>query len=435
MPLDLSGVILRAKGSPVAKPKKAVQRYVRKLALPGSALLDRLCRASGQLYSATLVKYWRILRKTGNGKNGRKPVFLSQYGMEKLFPNDPDRVLHSHSCDAVVGNFYAAIKSANERKKKGCKDAKYPRKRKHFFKVTWKSTGIRLRGGNLVLSTGKGLEDLIIPWSHALPMVVEIGWKKTGGYELRAVYEVQPAAALGEGVAGVDLGELRIATVFDGQNATLYSGRLLKSKSRYRAKVIAKLDAKIARTKKGTAHTKPSRRRQKLIKGKRRLVARLENQVSDILHKQTAHLVSTLHHSGVQTVVIGDIRDIRDAIKYGRKANQRLHGWSFGRFRQMVTYKAAQLGMRTVIVDEAYTSQTCPPCTNRYKPSGRSYRCKACGFVSDRDVVGSMNIRAKYLETFGSPVVGVMGPPVQGVRYAHGLSRHLKVHPSRIPRL
>ena len=136
MPTSRSGVVLRPQGCPVSKSKKAVQRYVRKLALPGSEFLDRLCRASGQLYCATLVKYWRILRQTGNGKNGRRPVFLSQYGMEKLFPNDPDRVLHSHSCDAVVGTFYAAIKSANERKKKGSKEAKYPRKRKHFFKVT-----------------------------------------------------------------------------------------------------------------------------------------------------------------------------------------------------------------------------------------------------------------------------------------------------------
>lgn len=435
MPTSRSGVLLHAKGPLVAKPKKVVQRHVRKLALPTNALLDRLCRAAGQLYSATLVRYWRILRKTGNGKNGRKPVFLSQFGMEKLFPNDPDRVLHSHSCDAVVGNFYAAIKSANERKKKGCKDAKYPRKRKHFFKVTWKASGIRLRDGNLILSTGKGMENLVIPWSHALPTMVEIGWKKTGGYELRAVYEVQPQAALGARVAGVDLGELRIASVFDGEKATLYSGRLLKSKSRHRAKVIAKLDAKIARTQKGNGHVKSSRRRRALIKAKRRVVARLEHQVSDILHKQTAHLVSTLHVAGVQTVVIGDIRDIRDSIKYGRKANQRLHGWSFGRFRQMITYKAVQLGMQTVIVDEAYTSQTCPPCAHRYKPTGRSYQCKACGFVSDRDVVGSMNIRAKYLETSQSPVVGVMGPPVQGVRYAPTLSRHLKVHSSRIPRL
>lgn len=102
------------------KVKRDVQRYVRKVALPKSDLLDRLSRASGLLYTQALVTYWRILRKTGTGKNERKPVFLSQHGMEKLFPSDPERLLHSHTCDAIVGNFYASVKSANERKKKGC---------------------------------------------------------------------------------------------------------------------------------------------------------------------------------------------------------------------------------------------------------------------------------------------------------------------------
>lgn len=386
---------------------------VRKLDLPASPLLDHLARAAGELYSRTVVAYWRILRKTGTGKNGRKPVFLSQYGMERICIS-PD--LHAHTSDAVVGNFYASIKSANARKKKGSKEAKYPRRRKRFFKITWKSAGIRLKKGQLILSNGKRNEPLVIPWAFDLPRQVEIGWKKTGGYELRATYVgVSPRPALGDGVAAVDQGELRTATVYDGEQTTLYSGRLIRSKSRYRAKTIARLDANISKTKRG------SQRRKKLVRAKRRTVGKLDRQIQDILHKQTQHLVSTLHQRGVQTVVIGDIRDIRSSIKYGAKTNQKLHGWSFGRFRQMVTYKGARLGMQTVLMDEAYTSQTCPGCGERHKPRGRTYRC-GCGFVCDRDGVGAMNIRAKYLGHFGAPVVGVMAPPLLGVRFRPHLS-------------
>lgn len=386
---------------------------MRKLDLPASPLLDHLARAAGELYSRTVVAYWRILRKTGTGKNGRKPVFLSQYGMERICIS-PD--LHAHTSDAVVGNFYASIKSANARKKKGSKEAKYPRRRKRFFKITWKSAGIRLKKGQLILSNGKRNEPLVIPWAFDLPRQVEIGWKKTGGYELRATYvDVSPRPALGDGVAAVDQGELRTATVYDGEQTTLYSGRLIRSKSRYRAKNIARLDANISKTKRG------SQRRKKLVRAKRRTVGKLDRQIQDILHKQTQHLVSTLHQRGVQTVVIGDIRDIRSSIKYGAKTNQKLHGWSFGRFRQMVTYKGARLGMQTVLIDEAYTSQTCPGCGERHKPRGRTYRC-GCGFVCDRDGVGAMNIRAKYLGHFGAPVVGVMAPPLLGVRFRPHLS-------------
>lgn len=138
---------------------------MRKLNLPASPLLDHLARAAGELYSRTVVAYWRILRKTGTGKNGRKPVFLSQYGMERICIS-PD--LHAHTSDAVVGNFYASIKSASTRKKKGSKEAKYPRRRKRFFKITWKSAGIRLKKGQLILSNGKRNEPLVIPWAFDL---------------------------------------------------------------------------------------------------------------------------------------------------------------------------------------------------------------------------------------------------------------------------
>ena len=414
------------------KPRRDVQRFVRKAALPKSQLLDQLSRASGQLYTQVLVAYWRILRKTGNGKNGRKPVFLSQYGMEALYPKDPDGLFHSHTCDAIVGNFYSSIKSANERKKKGHKEAKYPRRRKWYYKLTWKSSGIRLKDGHLILSTGKGMENLMLPWQYDLPTMVEIGWKKTGGYEVRAVYEIQAVQVLGDGVAAIDQGELRTATVYDGEKATIYSGRLVRSKSRYRAKVIAKLDAKISRTRKGNSKQLSSRRRRTLIRAKRRMTRQIDNQIRDIQHKQSTHLVSTLYNQGVQTVVIGDIRDIRKSMQYGAKANQKLHGWSFGKFRQMVTYKSQRLGMQAVLMDEAYTSQTCPQCAERHKPRGRTYKCK-CGYVCDRDAVGAINIRAKYLDSFGKPVVGVMAPPVRGVRFAPHFSRHLKLNTSRTP--
>lgn len=404
---------------------------VRKIGLPSSPLLDHLARAAGELYSRTVTTYWCILRKTGTGKNGRKAVFLSQYGMEKLCMSPH---LHAHTSDAIVGNFYASIKSANERKKKGNQEAKYPRRRKRFYKITWKSAGIRLKDGHLILSNGKKNEPLVIPWAFEKPEMVEIGWKKTGGYELRAVYKQSAISPLGTGVAAIDQGEIRTATVYDGEQSTIYSGRLVRSKSRYRAKVIAKLDAKISRTRKGNAHVKSSRRRKKLIRAKNRVTRRIDNQIRDIQHKQSCHLVSTLYNQGVQTVVIGDIRDIRKSMQYGKKANQKLHGWSFGKFRQMVKYKAERLGMQVKLMDEAYTSQTCPQCAERHKPRGRTYRCQ-CGFVCDRDAVGAMNIRAKYLDTFGKPVVGVMSPPVRGVRYKPCFPRHLALNAPRTPRL
>lgn len=220
----------------------------------------------------------------------------------------------------------------------------------------------------------------VIPWRWDKPKHVEIGWKKGKGYQLRATYPTVIAdSPKGDKVAAIDQGEIRTATVYGGENTTIYSGRLIRSKVRYRAKTIAKLDALISKTKKG------SKRRKSLVATKHKIIRQLDNQINDILHKQSTHLVSTLFNAGMQTVVIGDIRDIRNSIKYGKKANQKLHSWSFGKYRWMVEYKAEKLGMKSVLQDEAYSSQTCPACGKRHKPSGRTYACK-CGFQFDRDV-------------------------------------------------
>lgn len=372
-----------------------------RLDLEKTDLLDKLARASGELYSRILVSYWRVLRK--------KSIFLSNYSMQKWHTSTE---LHAHSSDAVADNFYASIRSANERKKSGDTLAKYPRRRKWFFKITWKSAGIRVKNGLLVLSNGKRNEPLTLPWQWDKPKQVEIGWKQQGGYQLRAVYAVERVSQpTGNKIAAVDLGELRSATTHDGSSTVIYNGRLIKSKVVYRNKIVASLQALISNTKKG------STRRRQLVRTKRRQVAKLNRQINDILHKQTKHIVSTLYEKGVQTLVIGDIRDIRKSIDYGKEMNQRLHSWSFGKFRELLTYKAQLLGMKVVLQNERDTSKTCPKCGAKHKPKGRTYKCGSCGFNFDRDGVGAINIRSKYLGCLGVPVVGELWQPPFGVRF------------------
>ncbi|MCI0527832.1 MAG: transposase, partial [Nitrospira sp.] len=212
---------------------------------------------------------------------------------------------------------------------------------------------------------------------------------------------------LGDKTAGVDLGEIHLAVAHDGEKCIIANGRLLRSKRRYQNKIKARLSSLIDTKQKG------SRRRRKLIKSKRRQLKKLDNQIKDILHKQTTHLVCRLHQEGIQTVVIGDIRDIRQDLDYGPVANQKIHQMVHGQTRHMLAYKAERRGMVVKLQEEAYTSQACPACALKHKPSGREYRCK-CGFVYHRDGVGSFNIRKKYLGEI--PVVGVMAPPT-GLRY------------------
>jgi len=174
------------------------------------------------------------------------------------------------------------------------------------------------------------------------------------------------------------------------------------------------MNKKISRTKKG------SHKRKKLVKSRQKQLRKLKNQIKDIEHKQTTRLVSTLYLEGVQTVVIGDVRDIRQNNDVGGKSSQKIHQWSAGNVRHMLTYKAERMGMVVALQDEHSTSKTCPVCEHKRKskPNGRVFNCtnKKCKWQYHRDGVGALNIRRKYLGL--GPVVGDMAPPT-GMRYPH----------------
>ncbi len=157
-------------------------------------------------------------------------------------------------------------------------------------------------------------------------------------------------------------------------------------------------------------------RRKRLIRSKKRQLKKLAHQIKDIEHKQTTRLITTLHEQGVQTVVIGDVRDIRQDNDVGHTNNQKIHQWSHGSVRFKLTYKAERLGMAVALEDGHYTSRTCPSCGRhvRSKVKGRVVRCLKCGWIYHRAGVGSINIRQKYLGQFS--VVGVMAPPT-GLRF------------------
>jgi putative transposase len=387
---------------------------VRRVNLGTSEQLNKLAHAAGEVYTRTLVFYWRTVRKKG--------LWLKPKHLMRLIPSDPEHLLHAHTVDATVQAFFAALSSWWERRKNDPK-AKPPKRRKWYYRVEYKSSAITWKQGKLRLFNGKGSEPLALDWSWELPQTVVIHW--TGEqYEAIATYKLygperpeREEPGLEERretpSAGIDLGEVQMAVSHDGEQTHILNGRLLRAKRQYQNKLKAKLDARIDRKKKG------SHRRKKLIKAKQKQLQKIKHQIKDIEHKQTTALISTLYQEGVQTVVIGDVRNIRQDLDVGSKANQKLHQWSHGHTRHLLTYKAERLGMQVVLQEERYTSRTCPACGHRKKtaPSGRNFSCGKCGYRAHRDGVGAMNIRFKYRGEFGSPHVVAAMAPATGIRY------------------
>jgi putative transposase len=373
---------------------------VKRVNIGKTAQLDELARECGRLYSQTVASFWRTVRHKGVWL---KPKHLMRWHTSKN--------LHAHTADACIQAFFASLKSWRERKKAGDPDAHPPRKRKWYFRIEYKRSAMSLKDGKLRLSNGKGNEPLVLDWHWELPKTVVIHWTGTE-YEAIATYEQKCSYGpfeTGE-VAGVDLGEIHMAVSHDGEQTHILNGRYLRSKVQYRNKLQADLNSRIdGRMKKG------SKRRKKLIASKKRQLRKIKHQIKDVEHKQTSTLITTLFQAGVQTLVIGDVRDIRQDNDVGHTNNQKIHQWSHGSVRFKLTYKAERVGMAVALQDEHYTSRTCPVCGYvRSKVKGRVFRCPKCKWTYHRDGVGAVNIRQKYLGQF--PVVGAMAPPI-GIRY------------------
>jgi putative transposase len=130
-------------------------------------------------------------------------------------------------------------------------------------------------------------------------------------------------------------------------------------------------------------------------KAKARRVASARQR--DILHKVSRAAVDYAVEANAKEIILGDVRDIADGINIGKHSNQKISLWPHGKLRSYIAYKALMVGMETLLVEEHHTTQTCPNCGSRKKPSGRIYSCGQCGFVGHRDVVGASNILSRRL--------------------------------------
>lgn len=386
---------------------------------------DRFNRESGRIYTQVLVEQYRIYRKKG--------IWLSPKAQERY--NDylnraRPKLLHAHSIDAAQQGFPEACKTTRQARKAGITDACYPHKRKRYRTTTWKHTGIRRKGHTLLLALARGHEPIRVPLpEHLRHLPIDVFTemrlvynRASRHYEWHLVVdeggEMEPTTATG--VAAVDLGEVHPATLTDGSEALVVMSKELRSQKRYGNKRRSELQQQQAR------HRRGSRRWQRLQRRKNRFLAKQALHHRDLEHKISREVVKWAVERSIGKLFIGDVRDVADGIDKGKIHNQRLSQWSHGKLRKSIKYKAEAAGIAVDDqVSEHYTSQTCPHCRNRHKPSGRNYHCPVCGFGSHRDVVGASNIlsRAVYGE------LGKVRPP-ETVKYRQPC---LRVRPGRSP--
>lgn len=199
-----------------------------------------------------------------------------------------------------------------------------------------------------------------------------------GAWFLAAVCEVpeKPLNEEPEGFVGVDLGIVDIATTSTGQR---HAGRQLNRYRRRQMRLRAKLQAK------GTKSA------QRVLKRQRRKESR---RARDVNHRISKSIVDQAERTG-HGIALEDLRGIRGRVRQAKKQRATLHTWSFAQLRDFITYKARRAGVPVVVVDPAYTSQTCSECDHtcrRNRPSRARFVCRGCGVVLHADVNASRNL-------------------------------------------
>jgi IS605 OrfB family transposase len=79
------------------------------------------------------------------------------------------------------------------------------------------------------------------------------------------------------------------------------------------------------------------------------------------LHKIARKLVDLLYETGHKVIYIGkDAIESKNGIDLGKKTNQAFVSIPFRRLIELIKYKARELGMEVIEVDESYTSKASP---------------------------------------------------------------------------
>jgi putative transposase len=198
---------------------------------------------------------------------------------------------------------------------------------------------------------------------------------------------------------GVDLGIINLAATSDGEFLNHSTGPKHAHVNTVRARYN---QTRKKLQKKGTKSAK------RLLKKRS---GREQRFVLDVNHCISKQLVSTA--KGTQrALALEDLKNIRERVgKTVRKRQRRvLHSWSFAQLRAFIAYKAQMAGVPVVLVNPAYTSQTCSHCGHCEQANRKTqsvFLCTSCGFSPHADVNAAVNIsRAAVMLPYAALLAG-----------------------------
>lgn len=234
------------------------------------------------------------------------------------------------------------------------------------IKVAFNSNYLDFFNPNYKLGTAK-LVQLKTHWFLHIPVTIQSDdWTKGNNRH----------------VIGIDRGLRQIMTTYDEQGKTkFFNGR------------------KVAYIRKKYYHLRKQLQSKGTKSAKRKLkkLGQKENRwMTDINHQLSKTLVD--YYGKNSLFVFEDLTGVSfEKTMSNKEQTRNLHSWAFYQLEQFLTYKAHLNGSQVINVSAQYTSQRCPKC-GQIKKENRNhylheYHCDACGFRTNDDRVGAMNIQ------------------------------------------
>lgn len=247
---------------------------------------------------------------------------------------------------------------------------------------------------NYLKSKGINLEFLIIdiPQYLLVDNIKQIRFYPVdGSYEIHVIYEIEDINLFPDNnkYLSIDLGINNFFSCYSNINDSfIINGSKFVELTQMYSKRIAKLQSQLEKNQHSSKQIKSLYRRK-------------TNRIYDLLHQTTAYIIKYCLKNNINTVVIGDIKNIRKNI--GKVNNLKLHSLPYDKLYKLLEYKCLKNGINFIKQKESYTSQ-CPPdsktVSKKYAvKKNRIYR----GLYKDgknsynADVVGAYNILRLYL--------------------------------------
>ncbi len=252
---------------------------------------------------------------------------------------------------------------------------------------------------------------------------------RNGYYVVEIIYTKEPVQANVDPsfCVGIDLGVTNLAAIASNREGfipRLVNGRPVKAWNQWYNKRMKELKKRL-----------PKDDRERVTKQMERITNMRNRQINHYLHTASKRMIDFLAKEGVGTIIIGKNPLWKQETGMGRKNNQNFVSIPHARFIDMLTYKAALVGIQVEVREESFTSKASfldlDPIPT-YKPNdeeehifsgkrigrrNRLYRTKD-GRTICADVNGAYNIVRKSRPDAFSKAKGVAAYLVQPVRLA-----------------